>query len=194
MSHLILASSSPQRKQLLEEIGVDFRMCPSTVDESSCTECEPRSRAVTLACLKARDVQKYFPNNFILGCDTLVVTQDGKLLEKPHDRDDARRMLMIQSGKVTTIHSGLCIISPRGEEHVAVDSPRVHFATFHNDDVAWWLKTQKWEGGSGAFRVEEFEKRGLIDHIEGDRSAVIGLPLVLLREMFKDFGFVVQAS
>jgi|SRR3989344_3090780 len=193
MSRLILASGSPQRKRLLEEMGIEFQMCPSMVDELSCTEHDPRTRAMVLACMKARDIQKQFPNDFILGCDTLVVTHDGVLLEKPCDVSDARRMLLLQSGKTSTIHSGLCMISPH-QERTMVDSPRVLFREFRDDDIAWWMETGKWEGGSGAFRVEEFEERGLIDHIEGDRTAVIGLPMTLMRTILTDFGFDTASS
>lgn len=189
MSHLILASGSPQRKRLLEEIGIEFKMCPSVVDESSCTERDPQTRAGMLALMKAKDVRKRFPGDIILGCDTLVVTYDGVLLEKPRDTDDARRMMMLQSGKISTVHSGLCVLSP-DREYTEVDSPRVFFKPFHDDDIAWWIGSGKWEGGSGAFRVEEFEERGLIERIEGDRTAVIGLPMTLLHRLLNDFDIV----
>lgn len=193
MSHLILASGSPQRKQLLEEMGIEFQICPSTINESSCSEHDPRKRAMMLAWMKAKEIQKRFLHDFILGCDTLVATHDGVLLEKPRDASDAQRMMMLQSGTTSTIHSGLCIMSPHAER-TAVDSPRVRFKKFNDNDIAWWIETKKWEGGSGAFRVEEFEARGLIEHIEGDRTGVIGLPMKLVRKMLKSFDVIVPSS
>lgn len=193
MFHLILASGSPQRKRLLEEAGIACEIYPSAVIESSCNEREPRKRAKTLAMMKARDVESRFPRHCIIGCDTLVVAQDGTVLEKPCDADDARRMLQVQSGNISVIHSGLCVLSP-DRECTEVDSPRVFFKPFHDDDIAWWIGSGKWEGGSGAFRVEEFEERGLIERIEGDRTAVIGLPMTLLHRLLNDFDIVPSRS
>lgn len=193
MSHLLLASGSLQRKRLLEEAGIACDIYPSAVIELSCSEREPRKRAKTLALMKARDVQSRFPRHCIIGCDTLVVAQDGTILEKPRNANDARRMLHLQSGSISVIHSGLCVLSP-DRECTEVDSPRVFFTPFCDDDIAWWIGSGKWEGGSGAFRVEEFEERGLIDHIEGDRTAVVGLPMILLRRLLKEFGIISPRS
>ena len=110
---LIIASASPQRKSLLQGIGVSFEAIPSSVDERSCDEKDPGKRAELLALLKARDVKTSHPKDWILGCDTFVEAHDGTILEKPVDANDAKRMIALQSGKISHVHSALALISPR---------------------------------------------------------------------------------
>src|SRR3989338_68948 len=113
MQPLILASASPQRRTLLQGLGISFEVMPSSVDEKSHPEkADPAVRAQILAREKANDVAAKMPGRWVLGCDTLVVAPDGSILEKPSDADDARRMLRLQSGGVSLVHSGLTLISP----------------------------------------------------------------------------------
>jgi septum formation protein len=179
---LVLASASPQRKVLLESLGVDFVVCPSGIDESVCTEEDPIERAKALARLKADDVTAQHPATWILGCDTLVVSSVGELLEKPIDADDARRMLGLHSGSVSIVHSTLCLRSPSGEYYEGLSSSEVHFKELSDEDREWWISTDQWKDRSGAFQIDG---RGqlLIAHIEGDWSSIVGLPVFLLGEL-----------
>ena len=141
MSPLILASASPQRKTLLQGLGLTFEVVPSRVHESSCTERDPVRRAELLSQLKARDVTRQHKGCVVIGCDTLVVSSDGQLLEKPSDAEDARRMLTLQSGKTSLVHSGVTVISERGEEYsgVSTSSGRCKLA-FNNNSVPSTLR------------------------------------------------------
>ena len=106
----ILASQSPQRREILDRLGVSFKVISPPFDESSVHEKNPIKRASLLAEGKAASVAKDYPDEWVIGVDTLVVAENGELLEKPVDEADARRMLLLHSGKTSLVHSALCLL------------------------------------------------------------------------------------
>ena len=182
---LILASASPQRKTLLEGLGMKFDVVVSSVDESSHPESDPAKRALVLAKMKAQDVASQKPNCFVIGCDTLVVTNKGKLLEKPADASEARMMLALQSGAVSVVHSALCVIGPDGKSAEGVSSSDVHFKKLSEKEMDWWIGTKLWQGRSGAFQIDGSGQL-MIERIEGDWTGVVGLPVFLLGELLNN--------
>ena len=184
---LVLASASPQRKVLLEGLGVQFEVCPSEKDEALCTETDPVERAKALARLKADDVAIKYTDAWILGSDTLVVSNEGELLEKPSNPDDARRMLKLHSGSSLTVHSTLCLRSPEGKYFEGLSSSNVHFKDLSEEDIEWWINTEQWKDRSGAFQIDGLGQM-LIEKLEGDWSSVVGLPVFLLGELCKEAG------
>lgn len=185
---LILASASLQRRALLEGLKVPFSVVTSGIDEASYGETDPLKRAAVLAAEKARDVSAHRPGNWVIGCDTLVVAPDGSLLEKPANRADAERMLTLQSGGASRVHSGICLIDPSGTEYDGISSSTVHFATLSDGDVAWWLDLKLWEGRSGGFQIDG-PGQLMIERIEGDWTGIVGLPIYLLGQLMKQAGF-----
>lgn len=179
---LVLASASPQRRTLLEGLGVEFDVLPSRVDEAACPEQDPAKRAVLLASLKARDVHGSVPAAWIIGCDTLVVSRGGELLEKPQDEQDARRMIALQSGQASLVHSGLSLRSPAGEEWAGLSSSTVRFRPMSERDIDWWIREGFWRGRSGAFQIDG-PGQLMIERIEGDWTSIVGLPVFLLGEL-----------
>ena len=172
---LILASRSPQRKAILKRLGVVFEVMPSPFDESTVLEKDPKKRAVILAEKKAEVIAKGHPDQWVIGVDTLVVASDGTLLEKPSDAEDARHMLRLHSGNISTVHSGLSL--QRGSEcHSALSSARVTFRTLSEKDIDWWISTELWEERSGAFQIEG-EGQKLIHSLEGELETVVGFPV-----------------
>jgi septum formation protein len=184
---LVLASSSPQRRLLLQGLGMEFIVDPSNVDEDACTERDAAKRAAHLARLKAQDVMGRHPGACIIGCDTLVQAPSGEILEKPMDAADARRMLRLQSGGISLVHSGLCVIDAAGQAYEGLSSSSVHFAPLSDEDIDWWIDTKEWEGRSGAFQIDG---RGqlMIERIEGDWTSVVGLPVFLLGRLLGKAG------
>lgn len=185
---LILASTSPQRKSLLEGLGLSFEVVPSTIDEDIHPEKDPASRSRTLARLKAEDVATRHPGMFVVGADTLVVSHLGTLLEKPADAETARGMLRAQSGGVSVVHSAVCLIDPAGHLHEGLDSSSVFFTELSEEDIEWWIRTNLWQGRSGAFQIDG-PGQLMIERIEGDWSGVVGLPVYLFGQLAKQAGF-----
>jgi septum formation protein len=188
MSRLILASASPQRNTLLAGLCAEFGVVPSIVDESVCAETDPAARAQVLACLKARDVHARNPGAHVIGCDTLVVSADGALHEKPADEAAARSMLASQSGRTCTVHSGLCVVAPDGTEQTGLSTSRVTFKDLSDADIDWWISTGEWRDRSGSFQIDG---RGqlMIKHLDGDWTSVVGLPVFLLGQLLEQAGY-----
>ncbi len=189
---VILASASPQRKTLLEGLGVNFDVIPSFVDEDGHPEKSPLERSVILAKLKAEDIAAKHKGAIVIGCDTLVVSYAGELLEKPKDTEDARRMLEAQSGAVSVVHSALCVIDAKGAVHEGVSTSSVRFKKLAPKDMDWWIGTNLWRGRSGGFQIDG-PGQLMISHIEGDWTGIVGLPVFLLGQCLKDAGFSVYS-
>jgi len=195
MPRFILASASPQRRELLQGLGMQFETIASAVAEEKHTEQDPAARAVQLARMKAEDIHTQYPEAFVLGCDTLVVASDGALLEKPKDAVEAEKMLRLQSGNVSTVHSALCLIAPesvaesRGSPLLSsgLSSSRVHFKKLSEEEIAWWIGTGQWKDRSGAFQIDGLGQL-MIERLEGDWTSVVGLPVFLLGELMGKAG------
>ncbi len=185
MPSLILASASPQRRQLLTALGVQFTVLQSGVDESACTVEEPAARAQTLARAKAQSIAALNAGSIVIGCDTLVVAQDGTLLEKPKDEDEAREMILRHSGGVSTVISALCLLLPNGQFKEGLDLSSVHFKSLTRQELEWWVKTDLWRGRSGAFQIDGLGQL-MIQRIEGDWTGIVGLPVYLLGRLLTE--------
>ena len=188
MARLILASASPQRKMLLEGLGLTFDVIPSAISEDDHPEADPKKRAADLAKLKALDVAAKNKDAFIIGCDTLVVSANGTLLEKPKDQKEAREMLTAQSGKTSVVHSAVCVVSPKGEVKEGVSSSRVTFKKLSNREIDWWIQSGNWKDRSGGFQIDG-PGQLMIANIEGDWTSVVGLPVYLLGQLLPDYIF-----
>ncbi|NLG07459.1 septum formation protein Maf [Candidatus Peribacteria bacterium] len=191
MKPLVLASASPQRRQLLEALGVPSIIDPSSFSEEECTESDPVARAVSLACSKAGQVRVRHPDAFVLGCDTLVVAHNGMMLEKPRDASQALSMLRQQRGCVSTVHSALCLLAPGDGAFHGVSTSAVHFAPLSDAQCDWWIRTGLWRDRSGGFQIDG---RGqfLIERLEGDWSSVVGLPVYLLGQLLSQAGIPLE--
>ncbi len=186
--HLVLASASPQRKQLLEGLGLTFEVHPSSFDESSCDERSPIERCKHLAAHKAQEVNERFLDSFVIGCDTLVVAENGDLLEKAPDADAARAAITKLSGATCHVHSGLSVFAPKQQHYDGVSSSAVTFKKLSEEEIDWWIGTGLWQDRSGSFQIEG-PGQLLIEHIEGDWSSIVGLPVYLLGQLLQQAGY-----
>mgnify|MGYP000881650450 CR=1 FL=1 len=125
MNHLILASGSPRRRELLSLYTTDFTVCVSDFDESAVTAPTPAQLVEQLAIGKCLAVAKQHPDAVVIGCDT-VVDVDGTVFGKPHDAEDAKRMLRALSGKTHQVHTGVCIAKGDRAEHFVDSCKRPH--------------------------------------------------------------------
>jgi septum formation protein len=183
----ILASASPQRKTLLEGLGIAFNIIPSSIEEDDHPEADPVKRSQDLARLKAQDIAAKHAKSIVIGCDTLVVAPDGTLLEKPESMEEVRSMLQLQSGGTSIVHSALCVIDKDGKLHEGLSSSSVRFKKLSDADIDWWISTKLWQGRSGAFQIDGMGQL-MIERIEGDWTGVVGLPVFLLGQLLKEAG------
>ncbi|MDD4081205.1 MAG: Maf family protein [Eubacteriales bacterium] len=182
---LILASSSPRRRELLQGMGLVFEVMEAQVDES--LDGAPEAVVRRLAQLKARDVAKRFPKDDILGADTLV-SVDGKSLGKPRDLADAAKMLGMLSGRWHEVCTGVCLIA-HGQESVGFEETRVRFVKLTDEDIQRYCISGEPMGKAGAYAIQG--RAGMyIPEIQGSYSNVVGLPIALVREMLMAIGYL----
>lgn len=172
--HLVLASASPRRADLLRAAGYDFEVAPADVDESVLPGESPRAYVERLAIAKARRVTCRESGTTALGADTTVVVE-GAILGKPEDAADAARMLEMLSGRTHEVLTGVAL---RRGEHVVSDVAvtQVHFLPLSAAVIAWYVDTGEPMGKAGAYAIQGHASR-FIDWIQGSYSNVVGLPV-----------------
>jgi septum formation protein len=165
---LLLASVSPQRRAILEQIRIPFDVVAPDYDERG-------DDPVEHAAGKARSVDG--DDRPVLGVDTIVVC-DGRVLGKPADAGEAERMLERLAGKTHEVVSGLCLRTPAWEE-LHRDVTRVTFRPLTPRDLGAYIAAGEWESRAGAYAIQGLGAN-LVERIEGDYLNVVGLPAALL--------------
>ena len=178
---LVLASSSPRRRQLLEMLGLPVIVSPAHVQEVPLPREAPSAYARRLARDKARAV----PGSLVLGADTIVVIE-GELLEKPADAEEAFRMLQRLQGHWHEVITSVCLISD-GDVHEAQDVTRVQFRSLSDDALRAYVATGEPRDKAGAYGIQGYGA-ALVERIEGDFFSVMGLPLRLVLELLERAG------
>jgi septum formation protein len=183
---LILASSSPRRRELLDQIGVSYRVQPVEVDETPREDESPETFARRMALEKARAGWKAQGTGLpVLGADT-VVTMDGAILGKPVDRDEALHMLGRLSGSTHRVLSAVAL-KHGGREAVGLSETRVRFRTLAPEEIAAY-----WDSGEPADKAGAYGIQGLgalfVEHLEGSYTGVVGLPLYETGQLLESFG------
>jgi septum formation protein len=171
---LPLASRSPQRRAILEQIGVDFEVVVPDVEELS--EGEPGAVVVENALRKARAIS----GELVLGCDTEVVL-DGRVYGKPRDEREAETFLRELSGREHRVVSGLALIEA-GEELTAIAWTSVTFRKLDEQTLRWYLDSGEWRERAGGYAIQA-RGAALVAAIDGDYLNVVGLPLATLLEL-----------
>ena len=174
---LLLASRSPQRRAILEQLGIPFDVVAPRYDENRPEIADAVEVVREHAQGKARSVQDEAGDRPVLGVDTEVVLQ-GLIFGKPADATEAEQMLEELSGKTHVVMSGLCLVTP-GWELVEHEGTRVTFRELTPRDLASYLATGEWEGRAGAYAIQG-RGAALVSAIEGDYLNVVGLPAALL--------------
>lgn len=175
-ARLVLASQSPQRRAILEQLGVEFEVVVPDVEELG--EGDPRALALENALRKARAVAPGCPDATVLGVDT-VVALDARSFGKPRDEQEASCFLRELSGRDHEVHSGLALIAPDGEESARGAVTRVRFRSLGEHDIAWYLGSGEWRGRAGGYAIQG-RGAALVEGIEGDYWNVVGLPVSLM--------------
>ena len=174
---LLLASTSPQRRAILEQLGLPFDVVAPRYEEHDPPEADPVELVRAHAQGKARSVASEAGERPVLGVDTTVVC-DGRVYAKAAGPDDAASMLEALGGATHEVVSGLCLLTPAWEE-LHTETTRVTFRPLTARDIATYVASGEWEGRAGAYAIQG---RGaeLVERIEGDYLNVVGLPAALL--------------
>jgi len=190
MRKIILASSSPRRKQLLGMLGLPFIADPSNYEEDMSLKLAPLALAEVLSAGKTLDVAKRHKNAIVIGADTFIAHKD-KILGKPYTPKKARKMLRELSGTVHSVITGFTIIDTKSGKKIskAVET-KVYFKKLADREINNYIKTGEPLDKAGAYGIQDLGAI-FIRKMEGEYFNVVGLPLFALAESLKEFGIFV---
>ena len=191
---MILASQSPRRIELMREAGYDCRIIPADIDETPFAGEAPLTLVERLARAKAAAVApQAAPGEIVVAADT-IVTHDGKILGKPHDEEDACRMLRELSGRTHQVATGACIIKAgdTAESHAAqsesfVSVTDVTFYELTDAQIETYVATGEPLDKAGAYGIQGVGGRMLVKKIDGDFYNVVGLPIAALARKIESY-------
>lgn len=183
MKHIILASASPRRKEILELADLKFDVMPSDAQEIT-TKTAPNEVVMELASLKAKDIyKKSEKQSMIVGADTVVAYQ-GQILGKPTDEADAKRMLTMLSGQTHEVYTGVCVIED-GKTKTFYEETKVTFYEISDEQIDRYIKTGEPMDKAGSYGIQG-KAAVFIKGIEGDYYNVVGFPIArFLQEITK---------
>lgn len=180
MPKLILASKSPRRKEILSHLGLEFTTLVSDADEETDLPSDPAALVETLACRKANIIlthKDYTPGDLVIGADT-VVCYKGKILTKPANREEAKKMLKMLSGHIHTVFSGICITNGNTSASASVCTT-VKMRKISGEEIEAYVETGEPLDKAGAYGIQDLD--GIfVEYIKGDYYNVVGLPLETL--------------
>ena len=182
---VVLASASPRRRQLLDLIGIAHEVRPANIDETIRPRETPWRHAERLAREKASAVAKRDPDLITIAADTIVVV-NRKVLGKPRDAGDAARMLALLSGREHVVTTAVAV--SRGKKlRSAVEEVQVRFRRLRDDEIEAYIATGEPMDKAGAYGIQGYGAT-IVERIEGDYFAVMGLPIVRLIGLLRDVG------
>ncbi|CFX80919.1 Maf-like protein [Syntrophomonas zehnderi OL-4] len=182
MQEIILASASPRRKQLLEQVGLEFSCMTADVDEEAFYNLHPGDLVKKLAWQKAQAVAGRTEQNIIIAADTVVVLDD-VIMGKPLDREDARQKLTLLSGREHQVMTGICVVNQQNESHsTEFEVTKVWFRHLSNGEIQGYLDCGEWVDKAGGYGIQGLGAL-LIEKIDGCYFNVVGLPLSKLYQL-----------
>ena len=191
MPTLVLASSSPYRRDLLARLRLPFEVAVPDVDETPLAEELPQATALRLAQLKARAVAAQFPDALIIGYDQVALLGEQQV-GKPHTHENAKKQLQAASGHAMVFHTALCLYnSSSGNIQARVVPIRIQFRTLSDAVIERYLLAEQPYNCAGSAKSEGLGI-ALIERFEGeDPNALVGLPLIALVDMLQQEGVAV---
>jgi septum formation protein len=189
-ARLVLASASPRRLALLEQIGLKPDLvAPSEIDETPLRQERPRQLALRLAIEKGRAAKATYSSDFVLSADT-VVACGRRILPKAETEDDARACLELLSGRAHDVITGVAAFAPDGREVSRVVESRVTFKRLSHEEMEGYVACGEWRGKAGGYGIQGAAGALIID-ISGSYSSIVGLPLYETTCLLEGLGFPV---
>lgn len=172
---LILASASPRRAQILSQIGLNFKVVPSSVEEVF-TSHDPIAVAQELALQKAKDVAENYPDHIVIGADTVVFLEK-KILGKPASVTEAIEMLKFLSGRTHLVYTAFALIQKsKRKEVVDIETTEVTFRELFDDEISAYANSTAPLDKAGAYGIQD-QSAVFVEKINGDFYNVVGLPI-----------------
>ena len=188
---LVLASGSPRRRELLARLGLEVVAAAQDVDEGPVAGESPGDHAVRVAGLKARAAVARHPGLPVLAADTVVALGE-RVLGKPRDRADAAAMLRLLAGKTHTVLTAVVVVWD-GREAAHLEQSRVTMMAFRRELWSWYAGTGEGDDKAGAYAVQG-KGALLVERVEGNVQAVVGLPLAALPGLLARVGLELTAA
>ncbi len=185
---LLLASRSPRRKSLLEKIGIQLQIVPSSILEESIEIEKPGEYVQSLSFLKADDVSLSYPKDWVLGADTIVVVEN-RVLGKPESDAHAMEMLRLLSDRDHQVFTGFCIMNRQKKTVTGVVETRVWFKDLSQEEIQWYVDTREPFDKAGAYGIQGIGSF-LVQRISGSYSNVVGLPVCEVVEALKTLNII----
>lgn len=186
MSKLILASASPRRKQILRQVGLNFQIKTSNIDESSIPFENPKNLVGKLSLLKAKAFEKE-KNAIILAADTIVVFEN-EIIGKPKDGKDAKRILKLLSGKVHSVITGFTLFDTKtGKTITKRKVTKVWFKKLSDEEIDSYVRMGEPQDKAGAYGIQE-KGAIFVEKIQGCYFNVVGLPVCAVVSELQRFG------
>lgn len=185
---LILASASPARLELLKNIGfTPDEIIPADIDETPLKKELPKDYVLRLAEEKAAKIAIDNKNAYVIGADSTACC-GRTIIGKPKNRDDAKTMLQLLSGRRHRLYTGVCVIAPDGSMRSKKILTMVKFRHIQDSELEEYLDTDHWQGKCGAYGIQK-DAGAFVHSINGSFSNVIGLPLVEVRNLLLGLGY-----
>ena len=186
MKKLILASSSPRRKEILKKLKFDFDVLSSSVDERYKLNLSPKEIVKELSERKAKAISKKLPNSFVIGADTIVVIKN-KILSKPNDKKDAFEMLNLLSNNYHYVLTGVCLITKKNNVIFNfVQITKVYFYKLEEELINRYIKTKSPYDKAGSYGIQDFSAC-FVKKIDGCFYNVVGFPISKFINTLKTF-------
>ena len=186
-NRLILASKSPRRYELLKQVGLEFDVIPSRIEEDFIKEESPRKHVLRLAEAKALDVGNQYPDCWVVAADTIVYV-DHSILGKPKSREEAKKMLRRLSGKEHRVLTGFSVCHlEKGRRNREAVQTAVKFKKLTQPEMEWYNQTGEPFDKAGGYGIQGFGSF-MIESIHGSYTNVVGLPLCELMKMLSRLG------
>lgn len=185
---LVLASTSPRRRDLLSALGLHFQVVPANIDEGVADDESPVAHVKRLALAKALQVSEKIPDLWVLGADTIVV-KDKQILGKPRDEQEAKRMLSMLSHATHTVYTGYALVHARHPEKVKIQYARssVRIRGLTTEEIAAYVRTGEPMDKAGAYAVQGIGA-AIVERVSGSYTNVVGLPLCEVAQELKELG------
>ena len=180
----ILASQSPQRKKILEAMGLEFKIIPAHIDEHHSGYVRPHAIVQSIARRKGQEVAKKYSDQWIIAADTIVILSNGQIALKPENEKKAEKVIQSYRNSHCWVYSGLALLnSSKKVCWVGYEKSKIEFKDFSESEIKAYLKVGRLKESSVSLTIEEVGD--WVKKIKGDYSTIVGLPVFLLKKFLQ---------